>query len=91
MNRKAKGSRREREALRILEKQGYNVTKSGASLGLFDLIAINKEHIRLIQVKSNIISSKELANLRQYNNIPLNAIKEVWIKKDYKDWEITVL
>lgn len=53
MNRKAKGSRRERQARNILEKDGYLVTKAGASLGAFDIIAIKPGDVRLVQVKSN--------------------------------------
>ena len=58
---KAKGSRRERQAKKELEDMGYLVTKSGGSLGDFDLIAISpgergSKCLRLIQIKSNIIT-----------------------------------
>ncbi len=53
MNTKAKGSRRERQARKILETAGYHVVKAGGSLGVFDLVAIGPHGARLIQVKSN--------------------------------------
>ena len=88
MNTKSKGSRREREVKKILENEGYNCTKAGASLGIFDIIAMNTMHIRLIQVKSNSISKKEIIGIKDFCNHPANAVKEVWIKKDYKKWKI---
>ena len=88
MNTKGKGSRREREVKKILETEGYNCTKAGASLGIFDIIAINTEHIRLIQVKSNMITKKEIMGIKNFHNHPVNTIKEIWIKKDYKEWKI---
>ena len=53
MNCKAKGSRRERQARKILETAGYHVVKAGGSLGTFDLIALGPRGARLVQVKSN--------------------------------------
>ena len=93
INRKEKGSRRERQAKKELEAQGYLVTKAGGSLGAFDIIAIPRglqpyiklNDVRLIQVKSNSISKEEKNQLRQLL-IPRNVIiqKEIWIYKDRK-------
>jgi Holliday junction resolvase len=52
MNTKAKGTRAERRAIRILEAAGYCCTKAGGSLGLFDVIAIGAQDVRCIQVKA---------------------------------------
>ena len=52
MNTKAKGSRAERKVIAILENAGYHCTKAGASLGLFDVIAIGPHDVRCIQVKA---------------------------------------
>ena len=82
MNTKAKGSRRERQAKRILENAGYRVTKSSNSLGLYDLVAISQSGIRLIQVKSNFISKAEKELIKEDANTPKDAVKEVWIFKD---------
>jgi Holliday junction resolvase len=53
MNTKRKGSKNERRSRRLLEAQGYAVTRAAASLGAFDLIAICARNILLVQVKSN--------------------------------------
>jgi Holliday junction resolvase len=52
MNTKAKGSRAERRAMKILEAAGYICTRAGVSLGLFDVIAIGPTDVRLVQVKA---------------------------------------
>lgn len=38
--------------MRILEAAGYVCTRAGASLGLFDVIAIGPSDVRLVQVKA---------------------------------------
>lgn len=87
MNCKAKGSRTERKAKAILEKRGYGlVTKSGASLGLFDLIAIgiDYDHCLLVQVKTNRKPDKtEMDKLTSFL-VPSYCRKEVWIFRDRK-------
>ncbi len=52
MKAKAKDTRAERRAIRILEAAGYCCTKAGGSLGLFDVIAIGAQDVRCIQVKA---------------------------------------
>lgn len=55
MNHKASGTRKERELIHLLESEGYECTRSGASLGLYDVVAIMKTgdhcHSLWIQVK----------------------------------------
>jgi Holliday junction resolvase len=53
VNGKAKGSRAERRAIRILEAAGYVCTKAGGSLGPSDVIGIGPSDVRCIQVKAN--------------------------------------
>ena len=50
---KRKGSRNEHKARKILQAAGYHTTCAAGSLGMFDVIAINAQGIRLVQVKSN--------------------------------------
>lgn len=88
MKAKVKGSRVEKELQYILENNGYNVTKSGGSFGLFDLVAINQNHLLLVQVKANRISGKEVKKIAKFDNCPSNTYKLVAIKKDYHGWEI---
>jgi Holliday junction resolvase len=52
MNSKAKGSRNEHRSIAILEAAGYRCTRSSASLGVFDVIAIGALDIILLQVKT---------------------------------------
>jgi hypothetical protein len=53
VNTKAKGNRQERRSRDLFEAAGYSVTKAGGSLGVFDLIAISRTDVALVQVKSN--------------------------------------
>lgn len=53
MNTKAKGSRNERRSMVLLEAGGFHCTKSGASLGCFDVVGISASGVVLVQVKSN--------------------------------------
>jgi Holliday junction resolvase len=50
---KAKGSRRERQTIALLQTQGYACTKSGGSLGMWDVIGIGVDDVLLVQCKSN--------------------------------------
>ena len=88
MNTKGKGSRRERERKSFWENKGYNVTKAGASLGDWDLIIMNDKCLILEQVKSSRISKQELMKLVKFKNCPKGTIKQIAIKKDYKEWKI---
>ena len=54
MSAKAKGARRERQVRDFLRKLGYRVTRSGASLGEWDLIGFcDFDAAVLVQIKSN--------------------------------------
>lgn len=53
MNAKAKGTRNEHRSKALLEAAGYAVTRSGASLGAWDLIGVSATDVVLVQVKSN--------------------------------------
>ena len=84
MNTKKKGSKNERKAKTILEQAGYVCTKSGASLGLFDIIAENPLGIRHVQVKSNRIPDpverEDMVNMRK--QLPANSTIEFWVFYD---------
>jgi Holliday junction resolvase-like predicted endonuclease len=89
MNRNAKGARSECEYRDILEKQGYQVTRSGGSLGEWDLIAIGSCVI-LVQVKSG--SEKYCKSAyRKWNapkSLPLGVFWQFAMKVDYKGWYV---
>lgn len=67
-NCKAKGSRNERKARDLLYEWGaHAVVKAGASLGVFDLLAIFPGELVCVQVKSNRwAGSKELAAIKAF-------------------------
>ena len=83
MNAKAKGSKRELKSMRLLEAAGYNVTKSGASLGLWDLVAVSATDFVLVQVKSNRQPPPaEREQLQEFRCSP-NCRKLIHVWKDY--------
>ena len=86
---KAKGARRERQARKQLEAEGYSVTRAAGSMGAWDLVAIMHQYgegelVRLVQVKSNLRPCpKERMKLghdiAQYDT----AVRgEVWVYRD---------
>ena len=79
LNAKAKGTRAELRTMRLLERAGYSCTRSSASLGLFDVIAIGQTDVRLIQVKagSTYLSTVERAAI-QALVVPANVRCECW-------------
>lgn len=95
MNKYQKGNRRELEARKQLEKEGYLVDKKPRTkfhspdlFGMFDLIAIKDKEVRLVQVKSNrsdfYKSRKEIRAWMESNNC--NLICEIWLKENHKPW-----
>jgi Holliday junction resolvase len=82
MNRKAKGNRRERQTRDLLKAQSYEVTKAGASLGLFDLIGIGKTDFVLAQVKSNRWPGSEEMEAIKAFECPRNCRKLVYRWRD---------
>jgi len=80
---KAKGSRNERKTIRLLEALGYVCTKAGGSLGMFDVIALGRDGIKAIQVKSNRWpGSIEMETLELIMLHPIIS-KEIWRWDDY--------
>jgi Archaeal holliday junction resolvase (hjc) len=81
---KRKGSRNEHKAMKILQAAGYHTTRAAGSFGMFDVIAINAQGLRLIQVKTNRDASPvEREGIALFDGLPPNASKEVWIFRDY--------
>jgi|GEM_PF-470723 len=76
---KRKGQRSERRCIRALEAAGYLCTKSGGSLGLFDVIGIGAVDVRLVQVKSGTkrLTPIEREGIKALKVAP-NVSKEYW-------------
>jgi len=79
MNTKEKESRRIRWAKKRLENLGFYVMLSRASLGPFDLMAMNTNGVILIQVKcNNQPDAAERETITWFNKCPLGTVKQVW-------------
>ena len=65
--------------MRILEAAGYSCTRAGASLGVFDVLALGPHDIKAIQVKAGTkyCSAVEREQL-QLLPVPPNVSKEIW-------------
>lgn len=89
VNRKAKGSRIEREYKSLLESIGYSVIKTTSNgrfgdkdfFNLFDLIGFRRTDIVMVQVKSNQIRGA-VKQLAEFVNIPSNVKKFVVVRYD---------
>lgn len=73
-----RGAYRERLARKELEARGYTVVRSAGSKGAADLVAICKNHVLLVQVKSEgEVRSDDLDRLRAIP-APRSIRCEVW-------------
>ena len=65
--------------MRILEGSGYCCTRSSASLGHFDVVAVGPVDVRLIQVKAGTtyLSGVEREAIKALV-VPGNVSKECW-------------
>ena len=79
MNTAHKGRRAEHRARRLLEADGYTVTRAAGSKGVADLVAWNAAGFRLVSVKSGgrYASRAERAALVGCP-VPANCSREVW-------------
>jgi Holliday junction resolvase len=83
-----KGYLRELEVIRILKKSGKFpvIFRSAASHSPFDIVAISKSNVLLLQVKTGKFSlKKELKKLRSIKT-PKGVEKQLWILN--KEWKI---
>lgn len=75
-----KGKYYERKTRKMLEKDNYYTIRSGASKGIFDIVGIRKNDIRLIQVKggNSFLSPAEKKAIKDFD-APDCASKEAWL------------
>jgi Holliday junction resolvase len=83
MNAKAKGTRLEHKSIKMLERTGYYCCRAAASLGLFDIIAIGPNGVRLVQVKANRNCGGVERERIEMFPVPTNCTKELWVWHDY--------
>jgi hypothetical protein len=87
-----KGRYYENRVRKELEADGYYTIRSAGSHGLWDVIAIRQDRIRLIQVKAGDPPRKEeRMRMAEFNKHPKIATKEIWrfvggTKKEISIW-----
>jgi hypothetical protein len=85
MNTKSKESRRLYWIRDRLQEMGMYVILSRGSLGPFDLVAMSKNGVLLIQVKCNSWpDAAEKETLYNFDKCPVGSIKECWRFDDGK-------
>ena len=84
----------ELKALENLKKDGWIVSRSAQSRGMFDLIALNELEVKCIQVKrikklngseSLHKTFKEILGIEKLK-VPVSVSKELWVWVDFKGW-----
>jgi len=81
---KQKGYRTERKAADILRRLDFYVVRSGGSLGPFDLVALRRDAVLLIQCKTNRgPSAEEVERIREFSRALPSVRCEVWLFHDY--------
>jgi Holliday junction resolvase len=78
--------------MKLLEQRSFLVTRSAASKGAFDLVAVRKDKILFVQVKrtknrARRMHPKEVRILRTVE-VPPNAIRLLCTKVDYDRWYV---
>jgi len=92
INTKRKGTRLEHKTMRVLEGLGYDCSRSAASRGTWDVVAIGAEDFRLVQVKANRRPGAEEMERIRTAVVPDNCTREIWVWKDrIKQPEIEVI
>jgi Holliday junction resolvase len=83
-----KGYLRELEVMRILRKSGkfQVVFRSAASHSPFDIVAISKSKVLLLQVKTGKFNFKRELNKLKAIQTPKSVEKQLWILN--KNWKI---
>lgn len=75
------GANKERQVMKMLERVGYNCSRSAGSHGFYDIKCHNSKEHRLIQIKYNCdITPAELDQI-ELDKVPENTTKEVWLFK----------
>jgi Holliday junction resolvase len=93
------GARIEYKAMHELEKEGYLVIRAAGSHGAFDLVALGRNRVRLIQCKKTNSRKKDISraymkdikqmeDARNGRELPICTM-ELWVwRKNGKRWEV---
>lgn len=78
----------ERKVVNEFRDKGLFATRSAGSHSLFDVIALDKVYIYLIQLKrvknKGYSFSKDVKTITNFTEHPNNVKKELWIYRDYE-------
>jgi hypothetical protein len=87
-----KGRRGEYQIIKLLKSAGYDANRTAGSHGMYDVIAVNKTSVRLIQAKINEPITPADRETFQDFLVPKNVSKEIWFRKDrQREWQIEIL
>ena len=91
-----RGRTKEYQAKNELENQGYLVTRSAGSKGVYDLWAVDSRNLKLIQLKRSkktltpaqleVVFKDAIESMRGIYHLPDIAQKELWVWLDRKGW-----
>jgi Holliday junction resolvase len=80
-----RGRRNEYKAIKILTTAGYYCIRSAGSHGFWDIIALSKTGIRLIQCKTNgHYNAIDIEKIQEFKDYPPGCSKELWVFYDRK-------
>ena len=84
------GYRAEREAFKLLEQDGYLPIRSAGSHGLFDLVGVSAQNIKLIQIMvigfdEQRTFNKEREEITRFAVMPF-VRKELWVYEKHRGW-----
>lgn len=82
MNTARKGRSREYRSKRLLEAAGYEVVRSAASKGTWDLVGLSSADVVLVQVKCNTMPGPVEREAMQAAKCPPNGRKLVHLYRD---------
>lgn len=82
MNTARKGRSREYRSRRLLEAAGYEVIRSAASKGTWDLVGLSSSDVVLVQVKCNTMPAPAEREAMKGAKCPPNGRKLVHLYKD---------
>ena len=99
MTRVRRGHDTERKCALELKKRGYDVIRSAGSKGVWDIVAVNKSFVLLIQCKRTLKTIKSAAAPKAVMNkmrrapAPEHYVvrKELWTWVDRQGWTVTVV
>jgi len=84
------GYRAEREAMRILAKDGMQVLRTAGSHGIFDVVGFDKNVCRFIQIKvcqnGKANSFVTLRKFMEKIDLPKNCTSELWVYEKRVGW-----